>query len=158
MKLLAFDQASLCGYSIIEDGYLIDYNVKDFTNIENWDKRVSTIKQYIDYLVNTTNCEIFILEDIQMQKNKRTFKELSELLGVLKNYFIEKDYLYIMMSPSEWRKELKIKGRKRAEQKASAQKYVKDNFGVTATEDESDAVCIGIAAYKKYNKYFKKES
>ena len=36
-----------------------------------------------------------------------------------------------------------IKGKKRAEQKANAQIFVNTTFNIVATEDESDAICIG---------------
>jgi hypothetical protein len=43
-------------------------------------------------------------------------------------------------------------GKSRAEQKNAAQQLVSEVCGVRATEDESDAICIGLAGIIEYNK------
>ena len=42
-----------------------------------------------------------------------------------------------------WKSTLGIKGRTRPEQKRNAQQYVINTYGVTPTQDECDAICIG---------------
>ena len=39
---------------------------------------------------------------------------------------------------------LNIKGKNRPEQKRNAQKYVNEKFNIKATQDECDAICIGV--------------
>lgn len=53
---------------------------------------------------------------------------------------------FILIEPTAWKSFSKIKGRKRAEQKASTIQMVHDRFGIEATEDEADAIGIGIWA------------
>ena len=59
-----------------------------------------------------------------------------------------------IMSPSQWRKILGFSiGPKvtRPELKAQSVEYVKREFGIECTDDESDAVCIGAAFHKIKN-------
>lgn len=69
---------------------------------------------------------------------------MSELLTSLK-------IPHSTMLAVQWKSILGIKGKARAEQKRNAQQYVLNIYGVKATQDESDAVCIG-AAYLKGRK------
>ena len=64
---------------------------------------------------------------------------------------------YTILAPSHWRSILKDKygqgfGRARAEQKKVAQELVEKECGVSATSDEADAICIGLAGIIEYNK------
>jgi Holliday junction resolvasome RuvABC endonuclease subunit len=54
------------------------------------------------------------------------------------------------LAPSHWRSIIKDKhgikfGRSRAEQKQKAQDFVKEFFNKEVTEDEADAICLGLA-------------
>ena len=42
-----------------------------------------------------------------------------------------------------WKSTLGIKGKNRPEQKRNAQAYVNTMYGIKATQDECDAICIG---------------
>lgn len=58
------------------------------------------------------------------------------------------------MPPSHWRKVLKDKykvsfGKARAEQKKAAQDLVRQQLNIEATEDECDAICIGLAGIQE---------
>ena len=50
---------------------------------------------------------------------------------------------------SVWKSVVGIKGRARAEQKRNAQQHVTDTYGIKATQDECDAICIGAHIAKK---------
>ena len=49
------------------------------------------------------------------------------------------------MLAATWKSKLKIRGKSRPEQKKNAQKYIKENYNMEPTEDECDAICIGLA-------------
>ena len=89
-----------------------------------------------------------MFEDIQMQQNKTTFKQLAQLqgalaVGVLEAYpEIHFDFIYA----SQWKGFAKIKGKNRIEQKRNAQAKVLEIFDITATQDEADAIMIGYYA------------
>ena len=48
-----------------------------------------------------------------------------------------------IIASSSWKSTLGIKGRARAEQKKNAQIYINTIYGIKATQDECDAICIG---------------
>ena len=56
---------------------------------------------------------------------------------------------YEVIASSSWKSTLGIKGRARAEQKKNAQIYVNVIYGIKATQDECDAICIGTHYIKK---------
>ncbi len=154
MKIISFDQASLTAYAVIDSDneQLIDYGYKDFNSIKNYDERIASIKTWINQIIKETKPEIFAIEDVQKQINIKTFKKLSELLGVIKNNFCEKEYLYLVITPTQWKSYLKIKGRKREEQKKNTVKFIKKKYGIDVSEDEADAIGIGLYACKEVKK------
>ena len=69
-------------------------------------------------------------------------------MGAIWGYCILNDIAIEPILPSEWRTVLDINKPKadRPEYKRRAIKYVKDNFGLDVSDDEADAICIGVAA------------
>lgn len=43
-------------------------------------------------------------------------------------------------------------GKTRPEQKKAAQQLVKQQYDISVTQDEADAICIGMAGIKEYQK------
>lgn len=152
--ILAFDQSSnMTGYSVYKNDDVISYgvlNLKDITrkthNEVYYDEKVENNRQFLIRCIDFFKPDIVILEDIQKQSNIKTFKDLGYLFGVLKNYLYVEQIPFSIISPSAWRGELKIKGRKREDVKRNAQMYVKKHFDIDATEDEADAICISVAS------------
>lgn len=150
MKILAFDQSSRCsGYSVFEDGELIDHGTFTFTNA-NLGDRLHRIRETVISFIEQYNPNKIVFEDIQLQQgqinNVETFKILAEVYGIIfelaTGLKMENDaYL-----AGTWRKGLGIVGRKRDEQKRNAQKWVFDTYGIHVKEDEADAICIGAYA------------
>ena len=61
----------------------------------------------------------------------------------MKNNLYEQELLYFIIEPSKWKSTCGVKGKKRVDQKANAQNFVKEQFDIDASEDEADAICIG---------------
>lgn len=158
--ILALDQSSnLTGYSVYKDGKILSYGVlslKDITKTSHgetaYDEKVENVKQFLIRCIDFFKPDIIAIEDIQRQSNVKTFKDLAYLQGVIKNHLYVNKIPFLVLSPSMWRGELKIKGRKRVDVKKNAQLYVKDNFGIESTEDEADAICISVATYNMLTK------
>ena len=143
-RLLALDQSShITGWAVFEDKKLIDsgtFEIKgnDFT------KRLFKIKLAILELIDKYDIDEVIFEDIQLQETKiTTFKMLAEVIGVLMETFEEIQMPMSTVLAVQWKSALKIKGKKRDEQKVNAQKYVFETYGKQVSQDESDAICIG---------------
>lgn len=97
----------------------------------------------MDIIIKKYNPEVFAIEEIQQQINVSTFQKLAELKGVVENNLFNKEYLYFIIRSSEWKSTCEIKGKKRDEQKANAQKFVKEKFNIKVDSDTADAICIG---------------
>lgn len=145
MKLLALDQASqISGYAIFEDGKLIQSGA--FTAGDgDVGARLVTIRNKVIELIEQHNIDTIAFEDIQLQNgNVVTMKTLAEVMGVIEELAAERKLAYVIIPSVTWKASLGIKGKRRDEQKRAAQQFVLDKIGVKATQDQSDAICIGL--------------
>jgi len=144
MRVISFDQSTnKTGYSVFDNENLINHGVLDFSEIENSDERIFKLKTEANNLIKNQKAEIVAIEQIQYQGNLQGYKPLAELLGVMKNNLYEQELLYFIIEPSKWKSTCGVKGKKRVDQKANAQNFVKEQFDIDASEDEADAICIG---------------
>ena len=151
-RLLALDQSSrVSGYAIFYDGKLEDYGKFELTD-NDLGIRLLKIRQKVDDLIDKYNINEVVLEDIQLQNNVsnnvQTFKALAEVFGVVYELITEKDIKSSAVLSTVWKSALGVKGRTRPEQKRNAQAFVTSTYGIKATQDESDAICIGTYAIK----------
>lgn len=162
-RVLALDQSSkVTGYAVFEDGALRDYG--HFTCSDNDIAiRLMHIRQQVEQLIDKYNITEMVIEDIQLQEgvgnNVATFKLLAEVFGVITELSAEKDISTAAVLAVKWKNGLKFKTRHREEQKREAQQTVELLFNKKATQDEADAVCIGIYYLKTfvYNEALAKE-
>ncbi|MGL4571715.1 MAG: crossover junction endodeoxyribonuclease RuvC [Clostridium sp.] len=163
MRLLAIDQAlDKSGFSILDEyENLLLYGTlnltdisrqKDLTKEQKVEERITNVKEFVKRLINTYDVDYVILEDIQAQRNVMTFKSLSSLQGNLKNYLYNNGIPYAILKPSEWRKELGIKGRERKVQKQNTQDYIKRIYRIDVTEDEADSAGLGLSGVRLMKK------
>ena len=151
MKILALDQSlNTTGWAIFDEDSLVDFNHFKISAAGSISERLGALWEQIHKLHQTHQFEYLYLEDIQYQNNKDTYKKLAyaQAAILLWCFFSEVDYL--ILSPSHWRKIITdnygVKfGRARTEQKAQCGSFVKEKFRVDPTEDESDAIAIGVA-------------
>lgn len=155
--LLALDQSTkISGYAFFEDGKLKNYGHLSFSG--DYVIRIHHLKNWLLQVINDNkdnNLKI-IIEDIQLQskeesefQNALTFKRLAQVQGVLLETFVENGISYDIISPATWRKNCNIKSRKRENQKKEAQQLVNEKFNIDATEDEADAICIGLSVIQE---------
>ena len=152
--IIAVDQASnVSGYAIYEDGNLVKHGKVKFEGSST--ERINQVKVWLGGMVTELKQESdeveVVLEDIQLQKDVVTFKTLAWLQGVLLDMLHEKGIKTELVFSTEWKSTCGVKGRGRTEQKQNAQKYVQDEFGIRATQDECDAICLGYHTVKKMN-------
>ena len=155
--LLALDQASkVTGYSIF------DIDSRECIVFGNWSipgedklsmrKRLNLFWRQLNDVFDNHPFEEIVYEDIQLQRgNVKTFKTLAYVQAAILLWCGTDDFIKeTCVSPSHWRSVLKDEykiewGRKRADQKAAAQKFAKEQTGKDFTEDEADSYCIGLA-------------
>lgn len=154
MRILALDQATrTSGWAVYDDKNLIKYG-KFSTTSDDMGDRLLQIRKNIIKLIEDYDIEAVIFEDIQLQNNKinnvDTFKKLAEVIGVLCELFAEIKMPAEAVISTVWKSKLGIKGYDRTAQKKSAQVWVQNIYGISPTQDECDAICIG--AYYTQNK------
>lgn len=156
-RLLALDQSShVTGWSFFEDGELKDYGTFEFYQ-DDLGERLYLIKEKVKSFIHNLDINYLVIEDIQLQgsvgSNPKIFKMLAEVIGVLFELAYEEKVPIEAILASQWRSALKIKSasRKRSDQKKATQQYVLDTYGIKASEDACDAICIG-ASFAKVSK------
>ena len=155
MRILGLDQSSnKTGFAIYENEELIKYGVFDIHDLDEkhngicyFQEKIENNLMFIDRLIKEYKIDLVCIEDIQSQSNVNTYKKLAWLQGSIMQYLYDNNFEYSILSPSEWRKVLNIKGksRKREDIKLATQQYVTKAFGIEVDEDTSDAICIGQA-------------
>lgn len=150
MTILALDQSSkVTGYAIFTDGKLVQSGIINLTN-SDLGIRLMQLREQITTFITDWQVDYVVYEDIQLQDiqgNKelgiKTFKVLAEVLGNVEELLTELKIPHEAVLAITWKSVVGIKGQKRPEQKKNAQLYVKANYGLEVSEDESDAICIG---------------
>lgn len=155
--IIALDQSTqLTGYAIFQDKDLIAHGV--FSPSGDYEHRIVKLRQWLlDKLEPLKpNVEVYF-EDIQLQDlgggsiGITTFKKLAHVQGALIVTCIEEDAPYTIVPAATWRKTCGVKGRVRNEYKPAAQAHVLEKYGIQATEDEADAICIGEHGVKNFS-------
>ena len=144
MLVLAFDPSTTStGWAVYDTQYndLIEYGsikpkVKDSID------RIIVIDSEVKELLRNWKPEITLIENLSVTRNARTTILLGGLQLMIEVACKRRNLLYLPVRPSEWRKEIGIKGRTRADQKANTIKYIKEKYKINVNEDEADAICI----------------
>lgn len=147
--MLALDQSSqTSGWAIFKDGELFNYG-KFTVSDQNIGIRLHLIKTKIEELIDDYDVDELIYEDIyldgQRVNNVQTFKVLAEVFGVVSELAVSRQLPHQAVLAGTWKSILGIKGKTRAEQKRNAQAFVESRIGKKPTQDEADAICIGLA-------------
>ena len=154
-KILAFDQSSkLSGYSLFIDNQYSCSGVIDKHSITDPDVRIGEMGVAICKKINEFKPDSVVIEGVQAQAGVSTVILLSRLQGFILGWCYVHHIDVHIIGPSQWRSELHIKqgaGVKRAELKAQSIQYVKDTYGIDATEDECEAICINDGARIRFN-------
>lgn len=151
MIYLALDQAlQTTGWAIFENDKLINHGHFSIPANKPIEQRLLSIMKNLSELENQFEFGNIFFEDIQSQQNKETYKKLAYVQAAIMIWCYNTGHKFTILSPSHWRSVLKDKykisfGRARVEQKKAAQDLVRQQFNFEATEDECDAICIGLA-------------
>jgi len=151
-KLLALDQSSkITGWAVYNNGELEEFGK---FNIDDMDivSRLLKIQEQIELLFDQKQITHVAIEEIQLQasnNNVVTFKTLAFVMAAILLICKENNIPCETISSSTWKSACGVKGRDRASQKKDAQRFVEESFGIKATQDIVDAICLGFAISKK---------
>ena len=150
MKILSFDQASvIAGWALFEDGQYTDSGVIKKSKDTPIADRVPSMALAICKKIKEVQPDVVIIEDIQNQNSVKTVIDLARLQGGIIMYCANKGIPIKIYHPSTWRRELGFTQgtkTKRDDLKKQATEYVKELGFNVASEDESEAICINLAA------------
>jgi len=152
-RYLAIDNALVTsGWALFEDDNLIKYDKFKTSSTDPIEERLGQIIDWLDFMYHEYKFDKILFEDCQQQSNRnvQTFHKLSMVKAMILYWCGVIKMPYQCSSPSHWRSILKDKyniswGRNRGSQKLAAQEFVKEHFNIKATEDECDAICLGLA-------------
>lgn len=144
-RILAIDQAThTSGYAVFSNKNLIDYGSFIATGNDDIERSIS-VKQWMISLIDQYQIDFVGIEGIQYQKEAgvTTFETLARLQGILAAACVEDKKQYKIIATNTWRNYCGVQGRTRVDKKRSMQLLVKQWFGISASDDECDAIGIG---------------
>ena len=155
MKIVSTDQSSSrSGLAVIVDGVPTHYTAIDHSTNKDVADRIKCMFLDLVKCIDEAQADYLVFEAVQQQTNPKAMMILSVLQGGLICRAYEHGTPVSSPLPTEWRKILgfhqgpKVK---REELKAQAKNFVLQHFGIVASEDECEAICIGIAEYLRLN-------
>ena len=156
-KLMSIDESSkITGCALFENGELTNYLVIDKSKLKDSARRLHEMCYALWEQMKAWKPEGIYIEHPQgAGSNVLTVGMLSEIIGTARAYAIENNCEFNEVVPSAWRKMLGIKqggGKKRAELKQMSIDYVKAVYDIDATDDLADAICIGAAVIKDWDR------
>lgn len=156
MRILSFDQATvISGWAVFQDGNYVDSGIITRPKAEKIDIRTKNMGLELCKKIEEVKPDFLVIEEVQDQHNISTVIKLARLQGILLGFAAAHNIQTEILTPSSWRGVLAYRqgpGVKREELKQQSIDYVKKNFGFDFSEDRCEAVCIGAAACKKFEK------
>jgi Holliday junction resolvasome RuvABC endonuclease subunit len=147
MNILAIDQSTACtGFAIFHNQNLKESGI--FKPTGELFERIHQIKEYIRELIQDNSIDYVLIEDIQYQRNQKTYKILACLQGVIIDLLIELNMQFEIVPPSRWKAWNQIGGKRREQQKENTKRKCQEIYGREFHEDEADAACIGLFGLK----------
>ena len=151
-KVLAFDQSTkISAYSLWIDGKYIEVGIIDLHKMKDTSERVRAMGVELCRVIAKYKPTAVIIEEVAQQSNPMTLKLLARIQGVIIGFCAAHNIDTYIIEPSKWRSILHFHqgaGVKREELKAQAIQHVKNVYGLDASEDESESICINEAAHK----------
>ncbi len=150
IAIFNIDTEELVNYSHIKPE-----NDKKFDKKTNMDNRIKMMIKDITTILNKYNPRDIAMEDTYGAKDMYAYKKLCHLQGLLLSYSITNNISMEFYTPLFWRKKIGIpitkdkKRLKRNDFKTLAVEIVREKYNIDVTEDEAEAICIGLARIKE---------
>jgi len=156
IKMVSIDSSTKkTGVAIFENGVYSAFKLIDLSHVENIDSRFKEMSCEIWRILDHYSPTLIYVEETVVVRNAQTQRFLTRLQGVIYGWCIMNSCEFNTIRPTEFRKELGFKqGRnvKREELKQQSVSYVKEHFGLDVNDDVADAICIGSAIVKIFDK------
>ena len=149
MRVLAIDSSlRSTGWAVMDDEELVTYGTIKTDNSLDVIDRINYIAKELKTIFRQKECEYVAMELLVVFRvnSANTIQALTGLYYHLLCEFRKLKYLVAEIPPSQWKSRCGIEGKKREEQKESSKAKVKELYDIEVSDDEADAICIGICA------------
>lgn len=145
--VLSFDQSSTkSGWALFENDDYFSSGVLNLSSIKDSTERLMKMGKAICQRIDEAKPDKVIIEDVFDKNNVATLVLLARLQGAIMEHCFMKDIPVTILAPKVWRKIVGIKKKDRNGAKEEAIQLVNELYGIQATADECEAICIGKAA------------
>lgn len=149
-KMISLDTSStVTGYAIFVNGKLKESGTIDMKKEKDSVIRMEDMCLAIINLLNKQRPDIVVAELNVIERNAKTQRMLSEIIGVLRGWSLCNYAEFVTLEPTVWRKLVKFGDeslpRKREELKKWSVARVEVLFDMQVSDDESDAILVGQA-------------
>lgn len=153
MRVIAFDQSStITGFAVFEDGKYERSGVLAILRGYSSGSRLKQMMELICHTINSANANKVIIEDIYASKSAGTAKMLAQLQGAIIYHCYINELELEIIAPTAWRKRLGFKQSRQVKRwalKKQAVDFIEEYCGKKVSDDEADAVCIGLSEFIK---------
>ena len=155
-RVLSLDQSTrVSGYCLFQDDQYICSGVIDMSKskLDTYERSFEMAKA-LWQVIKEYKPEFLVIENVQQQSGVQTVIILARLQGMIIGYAEAHGIKTHILSPTEWRAELKYTQGpkiKRAELKQQSIDYVKTKYGFNLSEDECESIALNDAARIKFD-------
>lgn len=141
------------GWAMYINGEYYSSGIYDFSSYTGTtEQRIKIMVQYIIRDFEVKHPDIVVIEKDIVMNNMVTINSLTKIIGSVYGYCIMHDVFYFEFQPSEWRKLVGIKEKKREQCKKVSIQLIKDKMNKEVSDDEADAINIGQAYINLWTK------
>ena len=144
MTVLGFDQSTTkSGYCVFVDNQYSSSGVFNLSHIrDDSNKRLMTMSSAICKCIDDVQPDKVVIEDIFDKNNVAVLVLLARLQGMIMFHCFKKGIAIDVLAPKTWRKIVGIKKKDRNGAKEEAVQLVNELYGIPASNDEAEAICI----------------
>lgn len=157
-KMISLDtSSSKSGWAYYVNGVYSESSVVNLDTNEckkkykaNSEQRVKDMCLSLLELLDKYKPNIVVIEKLNVGRNMNATRILAKVIGCVYSYAITHDCYYYEIQPTQWRSQLGMQSgkKKRDELKKLSIDYVKNTLGKNVSDDEADAVCVGLGYIK----------
>ena len=138
------------GIAVFENGQYVTHTLVDHHKITDSDIRIPKMMHDISKYLDQYKLDKIIMEKSIFKKNIDTVQKLSNIAGAVMFYAMDRGIEFEFLLPSQWRKRIGLeqsKNVKRDDLKAEAILAVQQEYGLTVTDDEAEAILLARSGF-----------
>ena len=151
MIICGIDASTNCtGIAIFEDGKYITHTLIDLHKIKDSAERMPKMMHEICKCLSQYKIDKIIMEESILKTNVDVVKKLAYVAGAIMFYALKHNIPFEFALPVQWRKRIGLQQGKTVPRdvlKAEAIQAVKQEYNMSLTDDESEAILIARSGF-----------